>query len=90
MKIDILRAANYTFNFDHELYVNREAKKAFSFPFLDDHGEEEVVRSINECTDGSEWKFYFNFPPSQRVRRELESVLVEEADTHLAYSQFAS
>ena len=84
MKMDILRAANYTYNFDRELYFNSDAKKAFSFPFLDDHSEDEVLRSINECTDGSEWKFYFNFPPSERVKRELASTLSEEADMHLA------
>ena len=84
MKMDILRAANYSYNFDHELYYNRDAKKAFSFPFLDDHAEDEVLRFIDECTDGSAWKFYFNFPPSERVKRELESALSEEADMHLA------
>ena len=84
MKMDILRAANYTYNFDCQLYFNRDAKKAFSFPFLDDHSEDEVLHSINECTDGSEWKFYFNFPPSGRVKRELASTLSGEADIHLA------
>lgn len=90
MKMDILRAANYSYNFDHELYFNRDAKKAFSFPFLDDHAEDEVLRSINECTDGSAWKFYFNFPPSERVKRELASTLSEEADMHLAGAHSAS
>jgi hypothetical protein len=75
MKMDILRAANYSYDFDHELYFNRDAKKAFSFPFLDDHAEDEVLRSINESTDTSAWKFYFNFPPSERVKREIESTL---------------
>lgn len=84
MKMDILRAANYTFNFDRQLYFNPDAKKAFSFPFLDDHSEDEVLRSINERTDGSEWRFYFNFPPSERVKREIASTLSEEADMHLA------
>jgi hypothetical protein len=78
MKMAILRAANYSFDFVHELYFNRDAKKAFSFPFLDDHAEDEVLRSINECTDGSAWKFYFNFPPSERVKREIESTLSVE------------
>jgi hypothetical protein len=90
MKMDILRAANYIYNFDHELYFNRDAKKAFSFPFLDDHAEDEVIRSINECTDGSAWKFYFNFPPSEKVKRDLESTLSEEADMHLAGPHTAS
>jgi hypothetical protein len=82
MKMDILRAANYAYNFDHQLYFNRAAKKAFSFPFLDDHAEDEVLRSINECTDGKTWKFYFNFPPSEKVKRKLEATLSEEADMH--------
>ena len=90
MKMDILRAANYTYNFDHELYFNRDAKKAFSLPFLDDHAEDEVLHSINECTDGSVWKFYFNVPPSERVKRQLESVLSEEANMHLAGAHSAS
>ena len=84
MKMDILRVANYTYNFDHELFFNRDEKKAFSFPFLDDHAEAEVLLCINERTDRSAWKFYFNFPPSEKVRRELESTLSEEADMHLA------
>ncbi|MFZ0339556.1 MAG: hypothetical protein WAL45_16085 [Terracidiphilus sp.] len=84
MKMDILRAANYTYNFDHELFFNRDAKKAFSLPFLDDHSEEEVHRSIDEWTDGSAWRFYFNFTPSEKVRRGLESTLSEGAEMHLA------
>src|ERR1700691_2011407 len=56
MKMDILRAANYTYNFARQLYFNRDAKKAFSFPFLDDHSEDEVLHSINESTDRSAWK----------------------------------
>ena len=90
MKMDILRAANYTYNFDRQLYFNRDAKKAFSFPFLDDHSEDEVLRSINEHTDDSEWKFYFNFPPSERVKRELARMLAEEADMHLVGAHSAS
>jgi len=90
MKMDILRAANYTYNFDHELYFNRDAKKAFSLPFLDDHAEDEVLHSVDECTDGSVWKFYFNVPPSERVKRQLESVLSEEANMHLAGAHSAS
>ena len=90
MKMDILREANYSYNFDRELYFNRDAKKAFSFPFLDDHAEDEVLRSINERNDGSAWKFYFNFPPSEKVKRELESTLSEQADMHLAGAHSAS
>jgi hypothetical protein len=90
MKMDILRDANYTYSFDRGLYFNRDAKKAFSFPFLDDHAEDEVLRSIHERTDGSAWKFYFNFPPSERVKREIESTLSEETDKRFAGAHSAS
>ena len=75
MKMDILREANYSYNFDQELYFNRTARKAFSFPFIDDHTERDLARYISEGTDESGWRFYFNFQPSDRVKRELESVL---------------
>ena len=75
MKLDILRAANYVYSFDRELYFNRSARKAFSFPFLDDHGEDELARCIQESSADQGWKFYFNFPPSDKERRELEHML---------------
>jgi len=75
MKMDVLREANYIYNFDHALFFNRSTKKAFSFPFIDDHSERELSTCIQEGKEGIGWKFYFNFPPSERVRRELEGVL---------------
>jgi hypothetical protein len=83
MKMDILRDAHYVYNFERELYYNPESKKAFSFPFIDDHGEDELARSIDERTDGSGWKFYFNFPPCDHVRRELEGLLANDSRMHL-------
>jgi hypothetical protein len=75
MKKDILWEANYRYNFDRDLYINRAAKKAFSLEFVDDKSEEELRRRIEESTGGNGWTFYFNFPPSEGVKRELESVL---------------
>jgi len=75
MKMDVLREANYVYDFDAHLYFNRSARKAFSFPFLDDHSEKELSNCIQEGTDGIGWKFYFNVPPSDRVKRELETFL---------------
>ncbi|HEX4030187.1 MAG TPA: hypothetical protein VHX20_07460 [Terracidiphilus sp.] len=74
-KSDILWEAHYRYNFDRDLYVNESAKKAFSLEFVDDHPKEELRQRILENTDGREWKFYFNFPPSDGVRRELEKDL---------------
>jgi hypothetical protein len=71
-KSEMSFAANYRYNFDRDLYVNRSAKKAFSLEFVDDKPEEMVRKSIEEATDGSGWKFYFNHPPSEGVRHRLE------------------
>lgn len=69
---EMLFAADYRYNFDRDLFVNRNAKKAFSLEFVDDKPEEAVRLGIEEPTDGSAWKFYFNFPPSEAKRRQLE------------------
>jgi hypothetical protein len=75
MKKDILLKANYRYNFDRDLFYNRKVKKAFSLEFVDDQSEEEIRRRIEEGTGRNGWKFYFNSPPSEGVKRELERVL---------------
>jgi len=75
MKRDILRNANYFYNFDRDLFFNRQAKKAFSLEFVEDNGEDVLARYIAENTNGDGWKFYFNNPPSDAVKHALESVL---------------
>ena len=75
MKQDILNQADYRYNFDRDLYVNRSARKAFSLEFVEDKTEEELKSHIAEYTNGSGWTFYFNIPPSSGVQRELERVL---------------
>jgi hypothetical protein len=74
-KSEMLFSANYRYSFDRDLYVNREVKKAFSLEFVDDKPEETVRKSIEETADGSGWKFYFNHPPSDGVRKQLEKDL---------------
>ena len=74
-KSDILFEANYRYNFDRDLYVNKSAKKAFSVEFVDDHSEDELVQRIGENTNGNGWTFYFNTPPAEGVKRVLEGVL---------------
>jgi len=60
MKRDILKDAEYWFNFDRALFFNRKAKKAFSLEFVDDKPEEEIRERIGESTNGKGWTFYFN------------------------------
>ncbi len=75
MKRDILREAKYRYDFDRDLFVNRDARKIFSVEFVDDHPEDEIVRHIRENTNGNGWTFYFNLPPSDSVKQELERIL---------------
>ena len=75
MKSDILLKANYRYNFDRDLYFNRETKKVFSMEFVDDNSEEELTRRIREENGAGIWKFYTNTTLPDSVRRELESAL---------------
>jgi hypothetical protein len=43
--------------------------------FMERHSEEQIRKYIREDTDGPEWRFYFNSPPSEAVKHELECVL---------------
>jgi hypothetical protein len=71
----LLDSAGYVYDFEREVYFNRTAKKIFSVDFLEDHEGPEIEQSINEKTDGREWRFYFNSPPPESVKREIASAL---------------
>lgn len=70
----ILEEAGYSYNFDRAVYVNRQAKKAFSIEFVEDHTDEQIRTRIEEHT-GNGWKFYFNSEASESVKGELERIL---------------
>ena len=74
-KLLLLEDAGFRYNFDRMMYVNPVAKKAFSYEFVDDHGEADIRESIQEANDTAEWRFYFNTPPPDGARREFERVL---------------
>jgi len=76
MKKDILREANYVYNFDREMYFNRDTRKVFSAEFIADRAEDEIVQRISEPGSGNGWKFHSNSPLPDSVKQELESVLV--------------
>ena len=74
-KTEILDEAGYAYSFDRQVYINRKAKKAFSVEFVQDHSEDQIRKYMRERTDGLQWRFYFNTPPSEAVKHELECVL---------------
>jgi len=75
MKSDLLIQANYRYNFDRDMYVNRNLKKAFSIEYVDDTPETEIADKIQEKTDSSHWTFYTNLALTDGIQRELERVL---------------
>jgi len=77
MNRDVLQQANYRYNFDRDLYVNHEARKAFSLEFVADTAEDEFAKHVREMNNGNGWTFYFNTQPSESVKRELERLLAK-------------
>ena len=75
-KTQILEDAGYAYSFDRESYINRSVRKIFSVEFVQDHSEPELEARINDPTPPpGEWRFYFNAPPSEAVKRELVTIL---------------
>ena len=75
-KAQLLNDAGYLYNFNRWIYVNRDARKAFSLEFIQDHSEGELEARVDEPPPpAGEWSFYFNSPPSEAVKRELLAIL---------------
>jgi hypothetical protein len=74
-KLDLLEHAGYRYHFDRMMYVNPAVKKAFSYEFVDDNREDVIAESIQEPTNNLQWRFYFNDPPPEGIRKNLERIL---------------
>jgi hypothetical protein len=71
-KAQILESAGYAYSFDRLCYINRQARKVFSLEFVQDHDEDRLRLCISETSPPTgEWRFYFNTPPSEAVKREF-------------------
>ena len=71
----ILEEAGYAYSGIRMIYFNPMTRKVFSVEFVEDNDASELLDRISQNTDGEGWRFYFNSPPSEAVKRELESVL---------------
>lgn len=74
-KAQLLERAGYRYNFEREIYFNRQTKKVFSVDFIEDNDEDTLEKRIQEDNCEERWKFYFNSGPPPSVQRELEKVL---------------
>lgn len=74
-KSQILENAGYAYSFDRLSYINRDMRKVFSLEFVQDHDEDKLRACIQEPTPPGEWRFYFNTPPSEAVKREFSALV---------------
>jgi hypothetical protein len=74
-KTHLFDNAGYTYNFDRMMFINRQARKAFSVEFIDDRPETEIESKIREPKGNADWEFYTNSPMSEGMKKELEKVL---------------
>jgi len=67
----ILREAGYRYQFERSLYFNATSRKIFSVEAIDDHPVEWLMARIDEPNPGSDWKLYFNSPPSEATTSSI-------------------
>jgi hypothetical protein len=73
-KEELLESAGYRYHFDRMMYFNRAARRAFSLEFVEDHSQGEILELL-QMPQTEHWIFFFNAPPSDRVKRDLAEVL---------------
>jgi len=69
-KLELLKLNSFRYQFDRELYFNREKKKIFSSDAIDDHDLEWLTLKITENND--DLAIYFNEAPSADIVAELK------------------
>jgi hypothetical protein len=67
----ILESAGFFYDFNKDIYLNRESKKVFSVEAITDNPVEWLRTRIMERNDTEDWIFYFNQPPDPDVRQEI-------------------
>jgi hypothetical protein len=73
-KEELLENSGYRYHFDRMMYFNRAARRAFSLEFVEDHSQEEILELL-QTPRTEDWVFFFNAPPSDRVKHDLAEVL---------------
>lgn len=71
----LLEASGYRYHFGREIYFNRTKRQALSLEFVEDHSLDEIRGLVDQQSAASGWDFYFNDPPSDRVKRDLADAL---------------
>lgn len=71
----LLEASGYRYHFDRMIYFNRTKRQALSLEFVEDHSLKQIRGLVDKRPAENGWDFYFNDPPSDRVKRDLADAL---------------
>jgi hypothetical protein len=74
-KTHLLDDAGYAYNYERMMFINRQAKKAFSVEFIDDKPESEIETLIQKPNAEADWLFFTSLPMSEGTKKELKRVL---------------
>jgi len=74
-KTHLLDGAGYAYNFERMMFINRQAKKAFSVEFVDDQPESKIKSLIQKPNVEADWLFFTSLPMSEGTKKELKRVL---------------
>jgi hypothetical protein len=75
-KEELLENSGYQYHFERMIYFNRATRRAFSLEFVEDHSQQEIAELLH-TSPTEDWVFFFNIPPSDRVKRDLAEALVK-------------
>ncbi len=67
----ILESAGYFYDFNRDIYLNRESKKIFSLEAIEDHDVAWLNTKIQENNETGGWVFNFNELPDSDVQQEI-------------------
>lgn len=68
---NLVEDSGYQYHCELMHYVNRTARRVFCLEFIRDHSRDEIQSLINETPATTDWVFYFDKQPSDRVKQEL-------------------
>ena len=76
-KTHLLDRAGYVYNFERMMYINRQAKKAFSYEYIDDNPVSEIESKIQgpEQANVGDWNIYTSLHMPEGIKKELIRVL---------------
>ena len=70
-KKEILEKANYRYHFSRSIYFNRDDKIIFSLEAIEDNDLNWLNDRIKTVSKNSEWIFFFNADPSEKIKKEI-------------------